>query len=417
MIPGQGYAVLAPTTPVITLQNPTGYNYDINFVGEANNGIINVPTWKNDSFAGGNFNLVGNPYPSAIDLDKLFAVNTNLIYPFAGIWGRTPVDGVTPSSGPYGYLNYFNPDNYCIYSPTMTIPSGNSTFTNILSSCQAFFVKTIKDAPSQLLNTGAIQPAGNLIFNNSMRTTNTDNTFVRMANNNNTANEKTKIWIAIKETSNDATIETGIAFLDKGDDKFNENEDVKCFYGNPLNIYTIADKTDLVINALSKFEDDKMIALGFNNFTESNRLTISIAKTTGELADHEVYLMDKKTSKIVNISKESYNFVSESKTDDTRFTILFQNKLSGELGDTDNNKVIIFAKDGIVTVNSLTDKKIQSVYVSDIYTPSIGGIEIAKSENINNKQYRFTVDKERYKLLNITVVLEDGTIVNKKVMP
>ena len=179
-----------------------------------------------------------------------------------------------------GYLNVHN-------GITLTVPKNKilSTQTEIkiydgatLDVKDGGEVIIVNNSKNAVIGPELVCKDDYLIFNNSMRTTNTTNTFARMANN--TVDEKTKIWIAIKESTKEASFEAGIAFLDKGDDKFNENEDVKCFYGNPLNIYTIADKTDLVINALSKFDDNKMIALGFNNFTESNRLTISIAKTT-----------------------------------------------------------------------------------------------------------------------------------------
>ena len=176
-------------------------------------------------------------------------------------------------------------------------------------------------------------------------------------------------------------------------------------------------KQDLIIDAQGSFNDKRTLPLGITNLIEEHKkFTITIDKASGQLTDHDIYIFDRLTSKIVDITKQKYGFVSNAKIMDDRFTILFQNKIETEITDLDQAKVVIFSNDGKVIVNSLTDKRIQSVYVSDLYTPSVGGIEIAKTENINNKMFSFGVDS-KYKLLNIKVVLEDGTIVNKKVMP
>jgi hypothetical protein len=409
MTPGQGYYSYGMWE-----------DYSLLFRGQPNNGILNVPVYKNDSSFSGNGNLVGNPYPSPIDLNKLFEVNQSLILPYAAIWGRAN-DGTTlNNNGIYEYSE----DNFLIYSTTMSLSNwpGNLAFNNngILSSCQSFYID-VRKFDSNLLPLYPLNNSGessnqleHLIFNNYMRSTSPMNTFSRGTN---TVNDtKTKLWLNLSDESGTKTAPIGIAYLEKGKDHFDPDEDVKNFVGHHLGFYSKSDKHDLIINALSTFDYKKTVSLGIvNQLENSPKLKITVDKATGELQNHEIYLYDRITSKIVNITREPYTFEPNDKIMDDRFTLLFQNKIETEISDLDQNKVIVFAKDGIVTVNSLTDKRISAVYVADLYTPSIGGVEIGKYENINHKMYQFRADS-KYKILNIKVVLEDGTVVNKKVM-
>ena len=418
MRPGNGYIGYGETT-----------DYNLNFRGQANNGVVSVPVYRNDSAFGDNSNLIGNPYPSPIDLNRLFEVNKDLIDPVAFMWGRTPFDGLYTYPNPtvYGPIS-FSEDNYLIYNPTMLL-LGNWTNNNlpfnangILATCQSFFIRTRKLNRTTLLpiipldNTGQSdnQLAGNLVFNNYMRSTSPLNTFARGANQ--SSDGQNKLWVNLTNESQHKTAQLGIAFLENGKDNFDPSEDVEAFAGRNLNFYTKQKDKDLIINALSGFNKQKTILLGIINLLNEKKLTISIDKKSGELKNNDIYLYDNFTSKIFNLTNDSYNFEPTEKIIENRFTLLFQNKVETEISDIEQNKVVIFAKDGLVTINSLTDKIIKSVYISDLYTPSVGGVEIAKNENINNKMFSFRVDS-KYKILNIRVLLEDGTVINKKIIP
>ena len=68
MAPGVGYAA----THVDIGFTPSQYRYT--FEGPFNNGVYNIPIYRNDSETNdNNWNFIGNPYPSAIDAD-LFLV-------------------------------------------------------------------------------------------------------------------------------------------------------------------------------------------------------------------------------------------------------------------------------------------------------------------------------------------------------
>ena len=60
-------------------------------------------------------------------------------------------------------------------------------------------------------------------------------------------------------------------------------------------------------------------------------------------------------------------------------------------------------------------KNIQAVYVADIYTPNTSGLVVAQKEKVNAKTETLVVDN-KFRLLNVKVVLEDGTEVSKKIL-
>ncbi len=418
MTPGLGYVCYGQVA-----------DYNLNFKGQANNGIVNVPIFRNNSSYGENNNLVGNPYPSSIDLNRFFEVNKDLIDPVAFMWGRTPSDGLFnyPNPTVYGPISY-SEDNYLIYNPSMLLlgnwASNNLPFNEngILASCQSFFIRARKLDRTTLLpiiplnNTGQASNllAGNLVFNNSMRSTSPLNTFARGSNS--TTDTNTKLWLNLTDEKTNKTAQIGMAFLESATDNYNPDEDVQTITGRKLGFYSQTDKHDLIINTMGVFNKQKTINLGIVNLLENkSKLTIAVNDKTGELHNHQIFIYDNKIGKITNITLEPYQFDAEDQILDNRFTLLFQNKIETEITDVDQNKIVVFAKDGIVNVSSLTEKRIAAVYVFDLYTPSTSGIEIAKNENINNKLYSFKTDGS-YKILNIQVLLEDGTIINKKIM-
>ncbi|WP_395044376.1 T9SS type A sorting domain-containing protein, partial [Flavobacterium sp.] len=317
LIPGIGYATWPPSGC-----SGAGCNYTINFRGKPNNGIVTVPVYHNEP-SNGFANLIGNPYPSAIDLDRLFEVNAGLIDPVAYVWGRKVDDTPNnPSSGPYG-LNYTE-DSYLIYNPTMIVipsSSSNSAFNDndfngisdngVLASCQSFFVQTVTHTPDYDYNSS-------LVFNNSIRSKVVNNTFAR----NSISENQDKLWIDFY--NNNLKSQVGIAFLDKGSDGFNSKEDVKKMFDSKLNIYTNTTNYDLIIDVQSKFNSNKKIPLKLKTVEfENQEFKIEINKSSGKLAQENIYLEDKLLNVIYDLSKSPYTFKLDSNITNDRFVILF----------------------------------------------------------------------------------------------
>ncbi len=155
----KGYIVRAPNG--WNLNNATNGVYTGTFQGVPNNGIIPVQVAKGNS----NSNLIGNPYPSAIDIDKFIldpanaAIFDGTIY----LWTHnTAISSSIPGNDVYNYTA----DDYATYNLTGGIKTassavtGNTAPTGKIASGQAFFIEV---KPS--LANGNYQG----VFNNDMR--------------------------------------------------------------------------------------------------------------------------------------------------------------------------------------------------------------------------------------------------------
>lgn len=413
LIAGRGYPTFPPINDID--------GYTIKFSGEMNNGIVTVPVYRNDSAPGANPNLVGNPYPSPIDLNVLLAENSSLIEPLAFIWGRSnPDDPLNTNPGP-DVLNY-REDNFLIFNPTMIIDptfTGNIAFNSqgLLASCQSFFVRT-KNSPSlPQNNTGTIQLAGNLTFKNKMRSILPNTTFARSTSNTELGD---KIWLNVTDASN-YSAQLGIAFNNLATAAFNDNEDIKTIQGRKYNFYTQSTTEDLIIDVQDAFTTNKIIPLGLLNISDilNQAFTISVPKKGGVFNSQTIYLEDSLLQICHNLTASPYSFTTSQTITEGTFKLRFtpveftaNNKNSFENNVT--ARVQIKTIDNKIEVKSL-GAKIEAVYVIDLYTPNTSNYIISEQKNINNFESSIAVDKQ-YKLLNIKVLLQDGSVINKKIL-
>ncbi len=89
MLPGVGYASHHEES-IFFLPPPETlpYQFIYSFDGQFNNGVVSVPVLRNTSapieMGDINWNFIGNPYPSAIDIDLFFAENNYIPNPSDG---------------------------------------------------------------------------------------------------------------------------------------------------------------------------------------------------------------------------------------------------------------------------------------------------------------------------------------------
>ncbi|WP_159022347.1 T9SS type A sorting domain-containing protein [Formosa sp. L2A11] len=366
MAPGVGYAATQNSSGTF----PGQFTYT--FEGAFNNGIYNVPIYRNDSETNdNNWNLIGNPYPSALDADSFLAENTNITQTIGAIylWSQTTAADKN-SNGNQGY-NYAQSD-YAIINGTGQTMGGDGVMpTRHIPSGQGFFVSMDNAAASTVVS-GDIKTT-NVVFNNSMRVTGNNAKFSRTT----TTDEANKLWVNLT-TDNGVANQILVAYLDGASDSEDGTfYDIKRGTYEDVNavIYSFiptSPEAKYVIQAKhsSSLSLEEVIPFGFNTSIEEPTIyTFSIPQTEGAFMNgNAIYLNDKFLNVVQDISENNYAFTSDSGVFDDRFEIMFT-PMTLSIDDamlSSNDIRIIELKSGEVKIYTNKNVTITNVEISDM---------------------------------------------------
>lgn len=391
---GVGYIVRAPEgfsiNPLVR-QTHTG-----NFRGYANNGVIAVPIAGNASPSIEKWNLIGNPFPSAIHADLFLdsPINAGLegtVY----VWTHnTPVDPTpNPETGLYEYAE----NDYAVYNAlggTATTP-GAAVYLGYIASGQSFFVK-------------GIDTNGDATFNNSMRVVEHNGQFLR--NSNNTAVGKSRIWLNLKDARNGFN-QMLVGYATGATNGLDRKFDGGVFGGNAVSLYSIASNKNLTVQGRAlPFNTDDTVDLGYKA-TTSGTLKISLDNFDGLFTDQNIYLEDKMLNIIHNLKTSDYTFDSAAGTFNTRFVLRYTSEtLANPDFEAINNSVIVSVNGKSITLKSSTEN-IKNVMVYDIL-----GKNIYENKKVNAREFYIQDANAHQQALIIKIYLENGAVVNKKIL-
>lgn len=360
MTPGNGYIIRSPQS--FSTSTPSLYNAI--FTGAPNNGVItvNIPLASGST---GNFALVGNPYPSAVDADAFITQNASILKGALYFWTHNaPVAN-----------NIYNANDYAVYTLMGGVgTSGSPTPNGTIASGQGFFVD---------LNDG-LGAGTNLVFNNSMRITAVGQNSVFFAANQSrsgvavgglTTNttetataSKSRLWLNLTNDQG-AFSQTLVGYADAATNGFDRLFDGIFLDGfeNVISFYSLLQDQWLSIQAkATPVENDDIIPLGYKS-SITGTFSISIADLDGLFADQDVVLEDKLTGMTKLLKESNYTFTTEKGTFNDRFVIKFANKtLSSEDFVTDNSlSVQVFSTAGQLTFKA-TNESISGISIYDI---------------------------------------------------
>lgn len=326
-------SALDPMRGYISVNTTTSGN--IMFSGQLNNGekFIDLSYTTGKTKAG--FNLVGNPYPSYVNWTTDIANAANAM---TTIWYRTKVDGV------YDF-HTFNADGN-VGSPI--------TVTGQIPPMQAFWVR-------------AKAGGGRLTFNNSMRTHGAESIPLKAPSVSLSAGEQKIIRIQVTNHTN--TDETVVYFNAKASDSFDSFDSPKMSNNNNVvpEIFTFADKEELVINGLNNANTERVIPLGFRT-GEANNFSISLTELKNFDANTLVLLRDNQENTELDITVgNSYDFSSEVTNTTERFSLILRNKqVTTKITDVVDNSFkfkVLPDKSVLISVSGIVNEKaIVSVY-------------------------------------------------------
>ena len=405
---GKGYIVRGPSSYTNTLQNYTAL-----FTGTPNNGNISTPifrgTYNGADYTGptstlvtrddDNWNLLGNPYPSALNAIDFLTLNSN-IDGFIKIWthGTLPVSSVDPFYQDFEY-NY-TPSDYITYNITGT-SSGPGVFNGFIGAAQGFFVSMLHTTAS---SSETVQ------FNNSMRNYLYDNSqFYRSSQNN--ALEKNRIWLDLIGPDN-SNVRTLIGYIDTATNNRDRLFDAITDEKLDLNLYSqIGNESFSIQGRANPFNDDDIVSLGLE-VPNTGLYSISIASIDGlfETTNQDIFLEDLENNIVHDLRSNPYIFNISEGTNNNRFILKFKdNRLSNEDIEELENNIWVISND-ILTVRS-TKYSIKSITIHDV----IGRL-IEQKKNINSNEILFNSIHKNKSTLLLKIELENGTIINKKII-
>ncbi|MFD1316573.1 choice-of-anchor D domain-containing protein [Namhaeicola litoreus] len=358
------------------------------FNGKPNNGKISTQIFFNSGtgVASNDFNLVGNPYPSAIDPMNLIQANSNVFDGAIYLWTHQ----IDADQG-----GNFSSNDYIVYN--LAGSQYNSVPTPFyISSGQGFMVNAIK--------TDYLQ------FDNSMRLTGNNQYFYKEELSKNGLVEKDRVWLKIVD-QNKYKKEMMIGFFEEATSGYDLGYDAKLYPGAGLKIFSLAGDDLLSIQSVEKNFESKEIRVGFSTDVEQD-LYFGLAKLEGELRSTEIYLIDHKLNVEHNLKLSDYHFHQiETGTILDRFSIKFNSSAVLHLDDKLSDQELIRIKQNVGFI------ALESIYaIEQVELFDLGGRELSRMEG-NEKNIQFsTASFKPGTVLLLKVGFENGLNLSKKVI-
>tara|TARA_R110002049_G_scaffold309135_1_gene517468 strand:+ start:111 stop:1721 length:1611 start_codon:yes stop_codon:yes gene_type:complete len=417
MKPGVGYAA---THSEIAYVNP-GANYRYTFEGGTfNNGVISVPVNRNDiTTADFNWNFIGNPYPSAVDIDAFMTQNmynaaTNQSGTLEGaiyFWSQNT--NYSPTANGNQALN-FDTTDYAAHNGTGGTQGGDGLTPNdFIPSGQAFFVSFSDSYPTN---------SGTVVFNNAMRSLGLSPDNSQFFKNSNSKKSSTpvanKLWVNLTSDNgvfNQILIGYVNGATNSNDGAYYDARKIvapKAFAALYSTIENSNKKFAIQGKAPNSLNEDEIINLGFTTHIDVATLyTLSVAQLQGDfLTNNPVYLKDNKLNITHDLSASDYTFTSEVGEFNSRFEIVFNaNALSTENAVLDSKALrIVDLGNNRVQFNVSDNLSIKTVTVFDLLGRqlySLKGNSNSETYNLSNLNNAIYIAK---------VALSNGAVMTKK---
>ncbi|MFD2567235.1 hypothetical protein [Pseudotenacibaculum haliotis] len=384
---GTGYAIIGDTG--------ASYpgTYTASFTGGVpNNGNIDVTLgFSNDADDTNDWNLIGNPYASAIDADTFLNDNSSTIGGTIYFWTHNTEDSAGNNTQ----------DDYAMYNTTggTAAVSGGVTPDGNIASGQGFFAQAIASS--------------NVSFTNSMRISGNNNSFFRGPTPVKPGLKKDNIWLNLSSESTFNQILIG--FLKGATNGPDSKYDGKRFVGNlSANFYSLIKEGVYGIQGKPPIRKEETISLGYDS-SFAGSFTISIDHIIGDnLPNSEIILFDKDENIHHNLKDGSYTFYSNIGTFKERFELLINSKIKKPKIKTTDVTAYKNGSDIIISPLSIPNIYVKSVTVHDLYSVYLGSknhLDVIESET-----HSISIKRSNSPLLLVEIQLTNGQILKKKIL-
>ncbi|WP_313804345.1 GEVED domain-containing protein [Flavobacterium sp.] len=422
MNPTFGIIARAPGTFPTTGPKQT---FTTNFTGTPNNGNILMPISKGTNAnvgsttpSGGStavtnaddeWNLIGNPYPSAIDIALFLSdpANTPVVDGTIYLWTHNTAPAAAVTDPFYGnYVENYTVNDYATVNQagaTTTAPSGGTAPTQYIASGQSFFIS----ADDGMAN-GTTQ---NVTFRNSMRVANQNTNFLRASNPSSNFNAdgvtSQRVWLNL--AGNGGFSQMLVGYIEGSSLGWDRGLDGEALAGNAVRFYSLGADTKLTIQSrFWPFDQTDLVPLGYKATGQGN-YTIGIDHFDSAFNNQNIYLEDRDLGIIHDLKAAAYSFTSNAGEFENRFILRYTNTTLGNDDVTLENSVIIYT-DNHLNVKS-TLQPIKEIKVYDVL-----GKLLLDNTKVNANEFMAATLSPKQNALIVMVTLEDGSIVNRKVI-
>ena len=292
------------------------------FTGTINNGNIDEPIYFNSSTD--NFNLIGNPYPSALDWSSFHANNSDVLGGTMYYWSQSFV-GVNNNAG--DYIGY-----------TSGTGSADPLITGNIATGLGVFVKSTQ--------------AGTVTYRNTQRVVGSNDQFLRSSEN----IDEGKSWFRLSGSTGYSPILVGFVpgatdgYENDYDAEFvNEGASIELYSFIEENKYEVQGRSELQVNQLTQ------VPLGYQ-VTTAGDYTISMVLDYIDTS-FEILLEDTLLNTMTDLRVIDYTFNVASPTeDDNRFVLHYnysETLSSDEFVEASHTVISFFIDNELVTkINS-----------------------------------------------------------------
>jgi hypothetical protein len=398
---GKGYIVRAPNdfpaTGVSTLTTT--------FEGIPHNGTFNISVSRGNTVSSilDNDNLVGNPYPSAIDIASFLnknAVDNPIIEGYVNLWKHDEAPSANVTSPFYQDFAYNYGDQYITVNATSN-SAGIANLTTI-GAGQGFFVTMTEGS----------QDTQNITFDNAMRSKDFNNNVFFRSVNQETQN-KHRIWLDLVD-ANFNTNRTLVGYVEGAtSDKDVLYDATMTVDSNVMSIYTYIDEYKLIIQGKSlPFNETDRVKIGVN-VPRSGNYNLAIAKVDGLFEDpnQDIFIEDLELGIVHNLKQSPYAVYLNQGDFKNRFLLRYisDRLLVNDTNSANNGVYITNAPEGI-KVNSLSEI-IQAVSVFNML-----GQNIANFNQVNSYELDITHNNQTKQVVIVNITFGNGQIIKKKIV-
>ncbi|CAM2772096.1 Concanavalin A-like lectin/glucanases superfamily protein [Flavobacterium succinicans] len=392
MAPGVGFIIRTPKPGVYGAPYPETvampYKQPVAFKGIPNNGDYEFKVGADQ------YNLIGNPYPSAIDAKRFMETNKDIIHGALYFW--THNTAITN--------NDYQADDYATFNITggtgtaaSKANTGGVAPKGFIAAGQSFFVG----------NTAA----GSFKFTNAMRVSGNNSQFFNLSKNLEVEVEKHRVWLNLTN-SGGAFKQLLVGYISGATNDFDNLYDGPSFDGQEfVDFYSVNKGQNLTIQGRAlPFSDKDEVPLGYRSTIEGT-FNISIDHRDGALAGQEIWLEDKETNAIHDLSRSDYSFTAIKGVENDRFVLKYYNN---QLGTEDNvledKKLIVSVKNKIITINS-SGEAIEKVQIFDLL-----GRKLYDKSKINEQKWSIASLRSSKQVLIVRTTLANGAVKSNKII-